>query len=450
MKARVYLATTAGPVRVERLTRETALQSAVCLGRTTKVLAVSADYDAFVRQPSGVIEREFGPMEPGAFRLDVDRPIDDGDSWQLGLFAAHMLAGDFALAGPEDEADRAIWLTGAVHNDLTVGPVDHIPEKLRASRETFAALAGEGLPLTLVLPPGGGEHARAAGLPDGIAVVEVASTGELAPILAVGKPPLTAGQRPAGSTPEGDRPAGSTPEGDRPARGGRLLFLLIFLLVLVAGAAAILIWRDYQALGQLTAQNRLPALAEELVKAEEGWWARRIAAELIRRQLRAALPAAGEVTLEIIERRAPEGRTCAAVHFGNVDAVMAPARPGPDGRYPMSVRDGLCGLAFSVVTDPDLFHATVMFKTSSGKFIYGESVLEPVSGTLVFSGVANWTIELPRRPDEPFAYGIELAASRNPVNANTISLLGSPGIESADDFADLGILYTSVEHRVEP
>ena len=60
MKVRVFLATTEGVVQIERITREDARQSAICLKRTTKVLPVSAGYDAFVRPPSGVIEREFG------------------------------------------------------------------------------------------------------------------------------------------------------------------------------------------------------------------------------------------------------------------------------------------------------------------------------------------------------------------------------------------------------
>ena len=39
-----------------------------------------------------MIEREFGPFDSGAFRLDVSAPISDGESWQLGVFLAHALA----------------------------------------------------------------------------------------------------------------------------------------------------------------------------------------------------------------------------------------------------------------------------------------------------------------------------------------------------------------------
>ncbi len=42
------------------------------------MLPVSDDYDAFVRPPSGVIEREFGPFLGGAFRLDVSGEFGGG------------------------------------------------------------------------------------------------------------------------------------------------------------------------------------------------------------------------------------------------------------------------------------------------------------------------------------------------------------------------------------
>ena len=82
MKVSVYVATTRGPVQIERITREAAPISQICLRRTTSVLPITTDYDYFVRQPSGVIERALGPFEPGGFRLDASEEIGDGESWQ--------------------------------------------------------------------------------------------------------------------------------------------------------------------------------------------------------------------------------------------------------------------------------------------------------------------------------------------------------------------------------
>ena len=153
MKVHVFAATTRGPVQIERITREAAPVSQMCLGRTTSVLPVSPDYDAFVRQPSGVIERALGPFEPGGFRLDASDEIGDGRSWQLSVLVAHALDRAGRLAGPGESAGAILWVTGTVDVDLRVGAVDFVGEKLRATRERFAARAAEGSPpVTLVVP----------------------------------------------------------------------------------------------------------------------------------------------------------------------------------------------------------------------------------------------------------------------------------------------------------
>ena len=152
MKVSVYVATTQGPVRIERITREAAPVSQVCLRRTTTVLPISPSYDAFVRQPSGVIERFFGPFDPGGFRLDAASDIGDGESWQLAVFVAHALAAESRLAGPDERPDAALWLTGTVDVDLNVGEIDYLAEKVMAARQTLEDIVGGGVPVTLVVP----------------------------------------------------------------------------------------------------------------------------------------------------------------------------------------------------------------------------------------------------------------------------------------------------------
>ena len=133
MKTRIYIGTPSGPVQVERIWREEGIaESMVCLKRTTEKLPIGAGYDDFVKRPSGIIEREFGPFEAGAFRLDLSNSINQGKSWQLAVFAAHALAHEGLLAGPDDPFERAIWLTGQVDNDLKLGGVTQVPEKTPA------------------------------------------------------------------------------------------------------------------------------------------------------------------------------------------------------------------------------------------------------------------------------------------------------------------------------
>lgn len=167
---RVVVATTEGPSEVLRVTAEDpALRSVVCLGRTTTTLPISRAYDAFVRSPSGVVERAVGHP---AFRVDVSAPIDDGDSWQLGLYLAHRLKAAGRLAEGDAGADLALWATGRVDSDLLVHPVDRVDEKLRRSAGLFAA------PQTRILAVVPVAQAEAlAALPDNVESLVVGAVG---------------------------------------------------------------------------------------------------------------------------------------------------------------------------------------------------------------------------------------------------------------------------------
>ncbi|MDA1101791.1 MAG: hypothetical protein O2967_22760 [Proteobacteria bacterium] len=165
----VYIATTGGPVQIERVTPERAPQSLICLGRSSTILPISGDYDDFVRPGSGIIEREFGTHEGISYRLDLSGAIGSGQSWQLGVFLAHALAtsGDTALMSGDAAPDEVVIVTGRVDFDLKVDAVDHIPEKLAGLAQLMPNL--EGCAITLIVPAGE-NHALAAGssLPDGV------------------------------------------------------------------------------------------------------------------------------------------------------------------------------------------------------------------------------------------------------------------------------------------
>ncbi len=133
------------------------VRSVVCLDGTSEALPISAAYDAFVRKPTGVIERKYGHS---VYRVDVSERISDGESWQLGLFAAHALYAADSLAGKGEGTERAAWLTGEVDRDLNVNPVDHVAEKLRQSAPLFAELEAADTPLTIFLPQGNAEGIR--------------------------------------------------------------------------------------------------------------------------------------------------------------------------------------------------------------------------------------------------------------------------------------------------
>lgn len=180
----ILIATTGGPVLVDRITPEPAPQSMVCLKRQSDVLPISADYDDFVRAGSGVIMREFGPYVEGAFRLDVTEAIGTGLSWQLGFFAAHAIfKSEIAELSDLESADLIIWLTGTVDYDLNVGAVDHVFEKVEASSYMLATWIGKGTPIIFGAHPENAKFLDKHKPPQGITVESLETTHDLINVL---------------------------------------------------------------------------------------------------------------------------------------------------------------------------------------------------------------------------------------------------------------------------
>jgi len=149
---RVFIGTTQGPA--ELLSLETPPEISLSLmrvGNTTTAASNSADYDAFVTTDTGVIASRFGK---GPYRANISTDIHDGNSWHLGMFAAHCLHSQGKLAGEEDKAGAAIWVTGAISTarGLPVGPVEQIPRKIQHSEQLFSDILRQGIKLTIVVP----------------------------------------------------------------------------------------------------------------------------------------------------------------------------------------------------------------------------------------------------------------------------------------------------------
>ncbi len=449
MKVRVYLATTEGPVEVERLTREQAQQSAVCLKRTAKLLAISSDYDAFVKQPSGVIEREFGPFAPGAFRLDVSAQIGDGDSWQIGVFAAHLLAEAGMLATPEDKTDAAVWLTGRVNNDLRVGGVGHVAEKLHASRDEFAALLGKGVPVTLFLPRGGRQTAAMADLPQELRLVEVDSTADLCRELGLdARTKALVADRTEASGPISQTGRLAIRRRKRHWRwaGPLAVFLAVAGVSAILTVPVLLDWRQRFAAGGFVERDQV------LTEARQGEdLIRRLLAMVYESWFAATLPGADQVQVMVHERRPPDGRTCAAVHFRNVEAVTVPVPRGSATGFSPSAHEGLCGLEFTVVVRGRPLYAAALLRVTSGRYLEAGPRPDFLAGAKPFDGRQAWAIDLPWRLRAPFAYRLDVVAASYPVS-EALGLLPAQADSArvADHLARRGVRLLSSHHRVTP
>lgn len=424
----VFVATTDGPVRVERITRERAPQSMVCLNRSSTVLPISAAYDSFVRPGSGVIERTFGPYEPGAFRLDVSAPIETGESWQLGFFVAHALCAlpQGALALPE-EADTIVWLTGHVDCDLAVGPVGHIAEKTHASRAAISEWLALGRPATLFVPDGADHDAAlAAGVPAGARVVPVRSADEVLAALGL------ASHSPAarGIT----LPAHPAMVKRAPARllaGG-----------LVASAVAAFALSQWPAAQVPPSSEHLEALksntppipAPEIPRPAPAAVATVAAPDQPAVSTPVAAPSGPNVL--IVERRAPPGRTCAEVQFGSVaplEVAVTPAGAEPGS----SALHGLCGLGVAVDNGDLPRFVAVSVDAVAGKLLYGTVRPDLFGGQTAFGGRHEWAIDLPRRLPGPFEIRVTAVSGLQPVAA--------PADQDSRDVAAV-----TLRHRVLP
>lgn len=146
----VYIATTEGPSEIQRITpEESDVRSVICHDGRAIALPISADYDSFVRRPTGVIEACFGH---GAYRVDISDPIASGLSWQLGLFIAHALSDDGRLVRADDRIPQIVWATGEVTRDLAVEAVEDVDRKIRQSESRIRAHLDSGSRIVLAVP----------------------------------------------------------------------------------------------------------------------------------------------------------------------------------------------------------------------------------------------------------------------------------------------------------
>lgn len=380
----VFVATTGGLARVERITRERAPQSMVCLNRTSTVLPISADYDSFVRPGSGVIEKTFGPFEPGAFRLDVSAPIETGESWQLGFFVAHAVCAAGGVLAPPESADEIVWLTGSVDCDLAVGAVGHIAEKLHTSRAAFEAWRAAGHRVTLFLRDPG-----PVALPPGVDTQFVHTASDV--LAKLNLPPAPGRQMlPA--------PARRTPL--RVVAGGFALSAVTAVTLLQWPAPPV---------------ERLEAVAVQPSPAAQEASAPVAVASVTP----AIVPPATRV--EIVERRAPEGRTCAEVQFGTVPAIeVSPEKSAADeSGTTVSALKGLCALGVTIDNGETARFVAVDVEAVTGKLLYGTVRPDSFGGQQAFGGRQQWAIDVPRRLPGPFEIRVTAVSGDHAVSEDT-------------------------------
>lgn len=443
----VFVATTGGPVRIERITRERAPQSMVCLKRSSTVLPISAAYDSFVRRGSGVIEKVLGPFEDGAFRLDMSEAVETGESWQLGVFTAHAAAKEGRLATLEI-ADAVVWLTGHVDYDLAVGSVGHLAEKIHAARDAMATWVALGRPVTAVVHDGvDRETLEAAGVPAGVRIVPVKTALEALRALDL--------KVPAAASPASNKrfPAWAVGFAAFTVLGFSLFSLSQHSTQMAAPAMERMEAVILEASPAPQASAATPPVPI-VIEAVEEPLTQPVLVSAPPPAMETVAPEAPEPALTapkvmLFERRAPEGHTCAEVQFGAVDAVKVPVADTSD--MSTSRLDGVCGLAVAVDNGEQDHFVAVVLDVLSGKLLYGTTRPDIFGGTTAFDGRHEWPIDLPRRLAGPFEIRVAAISAAKAVGEQA-QWFGAQAdaAAAAKELSAQGIATATVHHRVTP
>ena len=343
-RVRVYIATTEGPVAVQKITAEDPdVPSVACRDGTTEILAISRDYTRFVDRGTGLVAALTGH---GAYRLDLDRPVDGGRSWQLPVLLAHLLEAEGRLAGPDEPAGFALLATGEVDRDQRVRRVGRVSEKLAAAGDLIARHGDGGSPLVVLVPAADRTPAieaalRAAGSGDAVSVLaweRVVGLASLEP------PPADeaadtdtggsagTGDGAGGGSGETEAPARSvaSPSGDpgadpatappprsgatsaRPRRRGFRAVAAILLIAAAAGLASGAAWwngpRHWETLKRTGDYRGLESALQGAVVP--------LLAERFRSALLAAAPPPASLVFSLVEQRTADGRPCGPRGFG--------------------------------------------------------------------------------------------------------------------------------------
>ena len=328
---RVYIVTTEGPALVQRLAAEDGLAeaelSAVCLNGTTTRLPITRAYTYFVRD-------HVRSLSGGAaYRLDLDRRVDGGNSWMLGGWIAHLLLAEGRLAMSDDPADVAVFASGEVafstdaERRVEVRAIGHIAEKMAHLADAAKAELDAGRRVLIVVPRDNADEAGAAldrlmaPLRDRIALHSVAEIEEVGALLVTKGVGASAG-----------------------ARAGRRRWpwatALAGCAVVGAAVAGYLSWQSVEReWTTLWHEGRFLELARSL----DGFFLP-VVAERFRETLAAGAAADSPLALSVSALRPADGGSCAGLRFREGGTAAVEVQPS-GSTYRLDGPRSLCGFS---------------------------------------------------------------------------------------------------------
>lgn len=372
---RVAIATTEGPAEVQALAPEDApdVMSVICVDGGSEALPVSRAYDGFVRRPTGVIEARFGQR---VWRMDVSAPIGDGESWQLGTYAAHLLYHGGTLAGDQTSTRSGVYLlaTGQVDTRLNVRPVTHVEAKIRAAAPALRQATAAGKQVILALPADNQTESLTPLLDElnlgRVRILACRHVGDLESALDTGSAApgdsrrragdaATAGQADISGPSPAETHGACDAEGEttaRPAatekaagiphtrRGGLKRAIAVSLaVVLLLGLAGAWLLRDLPALANAASKGDYGRLAEILEQRNGDLC---LGCTVIAQWAASKRPAPTLLATDAAELAASGIRTCKSATLGGGRYTARPLGSGPT--FPESEPGKLCALQYRV------------------------------------------------------------------------------------------------------
>ncbi|MGJ8691265.1 MAG: hypothetical protein ACSHW0_02145 [Thalassotalea sp.] len=130
MKCHVFIATTQGVVAIQDVIplNDPDIHSLISVNGTATVANISSSYHNFVKKGSGLIHQDFACC---SYRINISQRIDQGNSWQLAIYLAHLLAANNLLAYGDIQADEQIIIaTGEINtSNRNIQAVQGVEEK---------------------------------------------------------------------------------------------------------------------------------------------------------------------------------------------------------------------------------------------------------------------------------------------------------------------------------
>lgn len=433
VKVRVLIATTEGPVAVQKITAEDPeVPSVACLDGTTTVLGISNDYARFVNKGTGLVADLTGHA---AYRLDLDGPVDGGHSWQLPVLLAHLLAVEDKLAAPDENATLTILATGEVDRDQRVRQVSGMDEKIRRAEPLLAKRDAGELRLLVVVPKG---NMPVNGLPDGVRLLAWERFEGLA---ALGENTNERSTRPVPNK--------------HPLRGRGKLESLPRIWLTVASLAALLAvgcyiaWRA--AINDWETMRRAGDYVALDTALKQGWPP---ASALYAALLKAQAPPAQTLTVDATELRTADGGSCTGRRFRNVglaEVQLAAQRPG---FYRTEDRQGLCAMRYRVTNQGD--SAAYVYLALTPEVADASAAARPPATTraaaLLPGGTMEIRLALPLRTVGASLLAIA-APNPSPQLRRAVAAITSVDAEQEPELAidrlpDLGVTLATATHAV--